>query len=129
VTAAPRRALLLCPDLLLGSKVEALARAAGCKPELHADETTAAAACDGAVDIVVVDLGATADGVAWLERQRTERRLPAGVPALGFYAHTDDATRRRALAAGFALVVPRSRLVREGRELIERLLPESPMPS
>ena len=43
-------------------------------------------------------------------------------PRLGFYAHVDQDTRRRAEEAGFDLVVPRSRMNREGPALVERLL-------
>jgi hypothetical protein len=48
-----------------------------------------------------------------------------GKPILGFYRHTDLKTRRRAEAAGVDVVVPRSRLVRELPELVERLLREA----
>ena len=38
---------------------------------------------------------------------------PGGLPSVGFYLHTDQDTRRRAEAAGYDLVVPRSRMNRE----------------
>ena len=41
---------------------------------------------------------------------------------LGVYSHVDADTKRRADAAGFDLVVPRSRLAREGPALVERLV-------
>ena len=41
---------------------------------------------------------------------------------LGVYSHVDADTKRRAEAAGFDLVVPRSRMAREGAGLIEKLL-------
>ena len=40
---------------------------------------------------------------------------------LGVFAHTQPEVRERALAAGFDLVVPRSRIVREGADLISRI--------
>ena len=40
---------------------------------------------------------------------------------LGVYSHVDADTKRRADAAGFDLVVPRSRMAREGPQLVERL--------
>jgi hypothetical protein len=40
---------------------------------------------------------------------------------LAFYAHVDAAARERARAAGFDLVVPRSRMAREGARLLARL--------
>ena len=47
---------------------------------------------------------------------------PAGVPTVAYYLHTDQDTRRRAEAAGYDLVVPRSRMNREAAALVERLL-------
>jgi hypothetical protein len=47
-----------------------------------------------------------------LERTRT----------LGFYSHVDVQARERAERAGFDLVIPRSRMAREGAELLTRLL-------
>jgi hypothetical protein len=44
------------------------------------------------------------------------------VPAIGFYQHTDAGTKQRADAAGLAFAVPRSRMVRELPELVERAL-------
>jgi hypothetical protein len=40
------------------------------------------------------------------------------------FAHTQPEVRERALAAGFDLVVPRSRMVREGGDLISRISPD-----
>ena len=93
---------LHCRDLLFGSKVEGALRAAG--HEVARPGETA--------DIVVVDLNEP--GREWPE--------DTGIPRLGFYAHTDQDTRRRADAAGFDLVVPRSRMNREGPQLVEKLL-------
>ena len=45
-------------------------------------------------------------------------------PRLGIYAHVDAEMRERAQAAGFALVVPRSRFMREGAALVEGLAAE-----
>jgi hypothetical protein len=41
---------------------------------------------------------------------------------LASYAHTAPEVRARALEAGFDLVVPRSRMAREGAALVERLV-------
>jgi hypothetical protein len=45
----------------------------------------------------------------------------AQLPTLAYYAHTDDDVRRAALEAGFDLLVPRSRMMREGAQLITQL--------
>jgi DNA-binding NarL/FixJ family response regulator len=103
-------------DLLLGSNVLGMLRAAG-----HDATLTGAADVQTAdVQVLVVDLGAAGfDGVAVVERLRDEGSLE-GVRTLGVYSHVDADTRRRAEAAGFDLVVPRSRMAREGAALIER---------
>jgi capsular polysaccharide biosynthesis protein len=44
------------------------------------------------------------------------------VPTLAFYSHVETEVRERAQAAGFDLVVPRSRMAREGADLAARLL-------
>jgi DNA-binding response OmpR family regulator len=115
------RIALVCPDLLFGSKIQGALTAAGHEVELlrGADAARAAAAT---ADLFVVDLNAEeldgADLVAGLRGAPD----PVTTPALGFYAHTDVATRRRAEAAGFDTVVPRSRMAREGPALADRLL-------
>ena len=45
-----------------------------------------------------------------------------GVPVLGFHQHTDPESKRIAEEAGVAIVVPRSRLMREMPELVDGLL-------
>ena len=99
------RVALHCRDLLFGSKVEGALRAGG--HEVTRDAHGA--------DVVVVDL--TDPDLPWPEG--------TGAPRLGFYSHVDQETRRRAEAAGFDLVVPRSRMNREAAALVEKLLPPS----
>ena len=105
-------------DLLLGSNVLGMLRAAGHDATLTGGDDVQTVD----VQVLVVDLGAAGfDGVAIVERLRAERALE-GVRTLGVYSHVDAETRRRADAAGFDLVVPRSRMAREGAALIERLV-------
>jgi hypothetical protein len=92
---------LVSPDLLFGSRVEGALRAAG-HDVVHGT--------DG-VEVVVVDL-----------TQGQVPAPPAEVPTLGFYSHVERDVRRAAEAAGYDLVVPRSRMNREGAALVERLL-------
>ncbi|MGH2959521.1 MAG: hypothetical protein ACRDKE_07930, partial [Solirubrobacterales bacterium] len=69
--------------------------------------------------LAIVDLTeSSTDPVAALATVRGE---DSQLPALAYYAHTDDDVRRAALDAGFDLVVPRSRMMREGVELIRKL--------
>jgi hypothetical protein len=103
------RVTALIGDLLFGSKAVELLTAAGhdvrLAPAPPADLATTA-------DVVVVDL-TTGDVPAGLAGQ--------GPKLLGVFAHVEPAVRERALAAGFDLVVPRSRFMREGGELVARL--------
>ena len=112
------RVVALFDDLLLGSNVLGMLRAAG-----HAARLAGPAAVPPVdADVLVVDLGATSfDGVAVVESLTTAGEL-AGTLLLGVYSHVDADTRNRAQAAGFDLVVPRSRLAREGSVLIARLI-------
>lgn len=115
------RVALLCPDLLFGSKVEGALRAAGHDVTRYDGEDMARAAVPES-DLLIVDLTADAyDGAILVESMRMGRELE-GVPALGFYSHVDQEVRRRADEAGFDLVVPRSRMNREGAVLVDGLL-------
>jgi len=94
------RVALRSPDLLFGSKVEGALRAAGHE-----------VVREGEADVAVVDL-----------TQGEVPPPPEGVPTLGFYSHVEQDTRRSAEAAGYDLVVPRSRMHREAARLVEGLL-------
>ena len=100
------RVALLCPDLLFGSKVQGALNAAG-HEVIRGDAQ--------GVDVLVVDL--TADDV---DLDALGGRGDAAT--LGFYPHVDVDVRRRAEAAGFDMVVPRSRMNREGAALVDRLV-------
>jgi len=111
------RVLAVFDDLLLGSNVLGWMQAGGHEAHLASAET---AAPEGAA-VLIVDLSAASfDGVELVERLRDAGRLEE-TRTLGVYSHVDAETRRRAEAAGFDAVVPRSRLAREGAALVDRL--------
>jgi hypothetical protein len=99
---------LLCPDLLFGSKVEGALRAAGHEVQ-HVPEPRGAAHAE----LLVIDLTADAE--------RRLQGLPE-LPTLAFYSHVEQEVRRLAEAAGVDRVVPRSRMAREGAQLVEAML-------
>jgi hypothetical protein len=107
------RVIALIPDLLFGSAVVASLQAAGHQVELRSDLDDVAPA-----DLLIVDL--TADVEQRIDEVR--RRRPVGVPVLAFYSHVEAEVRTRAQEAGFDLVVPRSRMAREGAALTEKVL-------
>jgi hypothetical protein len=108
------RVALLCPDLLFGSKVEGGLRAAGHEVTRFSGVEEARAAAASGVDVLVVDL--TSD-VA----ERVSLGGVSGARTLAFYSHVEQDTREQADAAGFDLVVPRSRMAREMGALVDSL--------
>lgn len=118
------RAVCLFEDLLLGSNVLGTLRAAGHEATLCGSEAEAWEQAPGS-DVLVVDLAAESfDGPTLLDSMRSGGELH-GTRTLGVYAHVDVATRERAEAVGFDLVVPRSRMAREMAALVDGLLPPS----
>lgn len=112
------RVELLSPDLLFGSKVEGMLRAAGHEVTRH-DRPDAARAVAAQADALVVDLTVPeTDGPGVVSALRADG---VEIPALGFYSHVEQDVRERAEAAGFTRVVPRSRMAREGAELVAAL--------
>jgi hypothetical protein len=104
------RVVAFIPDLLFGSSVLSALQGAGHQVELRGE-------LDGPVDadLLIVDL--TTD-----HEQRIERAARYATPKLAFYSHVETDVRTRAQAAGFDLVVPRSRMARDAVTLAERLL-------
>jgi hypothetical protein len=111
------RVALYIPDLLFGSNVLGSLRAAGHEPVLAGDLETLRRELAGA-DALIVDL--TFDAAERIEHVRLV--TAPGVRTLGFYSHVESDVRERAQQAGFDLVVPRSRMAREGGELVDGLL-------
>jgi hypothetical protein len=103
------RVVAVTPDLLLGSKVEAMLSGAG--HDVSLSPALAEAPLDE-LDLVVADLDAV----------NPEALTGLGVPVLGYYSHVNVETKETAEAAGIDLAVPRSRMVRELPELVARLL-------
>lgn len=94
-------------DLLLGSNILGMLRAAG-----HEATLSPVAPQDGEVEVAIVDLASGSFEVGGFQVTRT----------IGVYSHVDVETRQRAEEAGFDLVVPRSRMAREGASLVEKVL-------
>ncbi|HEY0392734.1 MAG TPA: hypothetical protein VGC63_13605 [Solirubrobacterales bacterium] len=101
--------LALSSDLLLGSKVEAILKAAG-----H-DTTLAPSLQEASMDDVELI-------VADLEAINPEALVGLGVPILGYYSHLNAEAKEASEAAGIDLAVPRSRMSRELPTLVSKLL-------
>ena len=109
------RVIAFVPDLLFGSHVLGALRAAGHEAVLVDRPESSALA---AADVLVVDLTAEPQHrIGLVEAAGTD-----GVRTLAFYSHVEPDVRALAEQAGFDLVVPRSRLNREGPALVSRLV-------
>ncbi len=110
------RVVAYIPDLLFGSTVVESLRTAGHEPVLVGDSDAVQRELATA-QVLIVDLTADAE-----ERIAAIRRnCPAGCgrwPSTRTWRPTFE---RRQWQAGFDLVVPRSRMAREGVALVERL--------
>jgi hypothetical protein len=95
-------------DLMLASRVRTSLEASGHEVEQDAELPDE---LDG-VDLVVADLHAVPP----------EELSNLGLPVIGFYQHTDTSMKRRADEADLFIAVPRSRMVRELPELVDRAL-------
>jgi CheY-like chemotaxis protein len=113
------RVVALVPDLMFGSRVQSMLEA-GHEVTLTGAEDEARTEAEFA-DALVVDLTTDAvDGVMLVDSMRAGGELQ-GIRTLAFYSHVEADTRARAQDAGFDEVVPRSRMAREGAQLVERL--------
>jgi nucleoside-diphosphate-sugar epimerase len=109
------RIVAFVPDLLFGSNVAGALQAAGHEVQLV---SALSPETDSAADLVVIDLTAEPDARIAAAAQA----LRPETPKLAFYSHVEADVRTKAQEAGFDLVVPRSRMAREGAALVDQLL-------
>jgi CheY-like chemotaxis protein len=115
------RVVALVPDLLFGSRLMSMLEDAGHQVVLCSQEDETWSQAQDA-DALIVDLTTDeVDGVTLVDSMRAGGEL-RHTGTLAFYSHVDTATRRRAEEVGFDLVVPRSRMAREGATLVESVL-------
>ena len=120
------RVLALCGDLMFGSRIAAQVQGAGEGLELLPDAAAVSARLQDPAQehprVLVVDLtSGSEEGI-----ELVAGLVGEGQPrTLGFYSHVEADVRERAESAGFDLVVPRSRMAREGAALVARLLEDS----
>jgi DNA-binding NarL/FixJ family response regulator len=118
------RVLVLTADLLFGSRVQGALEAAGDEVRLVGGQerlTDRLTDAGAPADVLVVDLtDGELDGAGILEAIASGGELGL-TRTLGFYSHVDTSARERAERAGFDQLVPRSRMAREGAELVARL--------
>lgn len=110
------RVVAFVPDLLFGSNVIGGLQAGGHDPVLVAAADQLAGALAGA-DVLIVDLTDDVDA-----RIAAVRATSPDVKTLAFFSHVESEVKSRGEAAGFDLVVPRSRMARATAELVDQLL-------
>jgi CheY-like chemotaxis protein len=123
------RVLVLTRDLLFGSNVQGALTLAGHEVELVGGEpqlwerlAVGGDRASAPAAVLVADLtDGELDGASIVSTLRDEGRLGA-TRTLAFYSHVELAARESAERAGFDLVVARSRMAREGAELVAGLL-------
>jgi CheY-like chemotaxis protein len=117
------RVAVYSPDLMFGSSMLELLKGGGHDGVLCEDgEALARCLAEHPARVLIADV--TADALARLElvgRARATGSLD-GMGTVAVYSHVDGDARTIAEEAGFDLVVPRSRMTREGADLIERVL-------
>ena len=113
------RVVAFVPDLLFGSNVLGALRAAGHEVRL-VDDLDDTDLHD--THVLVIDL--TDDVTGRIAAAQTALvRAPEGLRTLAFFSHVEADVRDAARAAGFDLVVPRSRMARAAGELVDQLAP------
>jgi hypothetical protein len=111
------RVVTFIPDLLFGSSVLSALSAAGHEPVLASNEEALRSALPEA-EALVVDL--TFDVPQRIELVRSAK--PPRLKTLAFYSHVEADVRDQGREAGFDVVIPRSRMAREGVAVLDRLL-------
>jgi hypothetical protein len=108
------RVVAFVPDLLFGSNVIGALQAGGHDPVLVSAPDQLPEALAG-VDVLIVDLTDDVDA-------RIAATRGAGVRTLAFFSHVEADVKALATAAGFDLVVPRSRMARAASSLVDELV-------
>ncbi len=113
--------LAFIPDLLFGSQVQGALTAAGHEVVLVADANRVRERLNGAA-VLVVDLTDDASNRTGFVKDLHADGVLEGLATLCFYSHVEAEVRDMAESAGFDLVVPRSRMAREGATLVAGLI-------
>ncbi len=113
------RVVAFVPDLLFGSQVVGMLSAHEVVLVGRAEDLHGALTGGEGGTVLVVDL--TDDFEARIAAVSESIPAHPGLRSLAFYSHVDGDVRTAAQAAGLDLVVPRSRMNREGAALVERL--------
>lgn len=117
------RVLLLTADLLFGSNVQGMLTLAGHEVEIAGDEDALRQALISEPSrVLVADLTDHELQAVQAVAELREEGFVGDAALLAYYSHVEPGVRRVAEQEGFDLVVPRSRMAREGPQLVASLL-------
>ena len=121
-TLARGRIILVSTDLIRESRIAEGGRALGYEVQTASTiDALSTALASTRPDLLILDL--QAEGAPWREVIELARRAgDGGVPVLAYGQHTKPKLLRAARVAGCDLAVPRSKLVDELPQLIERTI-------
>jgi DNA-binding NarL/FixJ family response regulator len=111
--------LLLCDDLIFGSRIGAVARSVGAEMRtVKTADALIAAVSEAAPECVIADLSVAGDRIG--ECTSAISSLTQRPTVVGYGSHVDTARLRAAVEAGCDIVLPRSKFV----EALETDLPQ-----
>lgn len=121
------RVIALTRDLLFGSQLQGMLAAAGHEVELLGTPELLAARLSqpdrqAQPTVLIADLTDPDLDAAPALVELAARATAGKLRTIAFYAHVDTSARLRAEQAGSEVVVPRSRMAREGAALVARSL-------
>lgn len=122
---APRRALLLDPDLFFAVKVVALLKRIGFETTtVRRDPEWPLRVAEEGASIALVNTAAR--GLDWRAAIATARQ--AGLPVIAYGSHVDVETQAEARAAGATRVIANSKLAADLPEIVEQTLRRAERP-
>lgn len=115
---AQRSIVCIVPDLFVGLRIEEAGKVLGARVETVAPQDAAGLLGSLKPAVVVVDLAAPGLDLNALATVVGE----SGAALIGFYPHVDNVLRQKARSAGVAHIYPRSRFLRELRDILKQAL-------
>lgn len=115
-----RKIIAIVDDMFFASKIRATAEAVAAEVSFpRTNDAAVEKARDWSPDLILVDLhNQRFDPIEFVAELKTSDALK-DTPALGFFSHVEVELQRRALAAGFDQVMPRSAFARDLPEILK----------
>lgn len=115
-----RRVIVLADDLFFAAKIRATAEHLGIEVIFpRSPEAFTQAFSHGAPALVIIDLHLQRDDPFLIARRLKEDDALRATPLVGFFSHVQVELQKRAVAAGFDHVLPRSAFTRRLPEILQ----------